>query len=221
MNHPDLEIRQDWSPVENYIKFNNMSKNRRRIAPMSPVRNGFVSFSELELLSFFWARPPLQGRLRELVRGDFPFGVSLDDISRWLGTKESGFLIKRFLADVDPQKLSSRQKGRVGLRAAVKLWTVPKIKEHLDPIGKRTIDPFSYNTKGYFLQGTIKTNGHAIQLLGFKLKELQFVRYKQLPQDLLPDRLTSTVGGVVLHEGNAKHCHHQGGCNEIVATLSP
>ena len=122
MNHPDLEIRQDWSPVENYFKFNNMSKNRRRIAPMSPVRNGFVLFSEPELLSFFWVRPPLHGRLRELVRGDFPLGVSLDDITRWLGTKEPGFLIKRFLADVDPpetEQSSERQSGTPSGRQTV------------------------------------------------------------------------------------------------------
>ncbi|KAG0262907.1 hypothetical protein BGZ95_003941, partial [Linnemannia exigua] len=195
-NQNELEIRKDWSPVENFIKFNRMVINPRRIAPMSPRKDGFVLFSEPEILSFFWARPVLKGKIRELVHEEFPSAVSLTDLKRWLGTKEPGFLIQRFLADVNSEGLNSRQKHRMGIRSAVKLWTTSAIEDHLLSIGLGTVDPSTYNTKGYVFQGSIKTNGHSLQLLGFKLKELQCVRYKQLPEDRLPDQLTSTVGGV-------------------------
>ena len=51
----------------------------------------------------------------------------------------------------------------------------------------------------YVLRGTIRTDGHPLQLLAYKVKELQSVRFKRFPQEMLPPRLTSTVGGVDYH----------------------
>ncbi|KAG0007591.1 hypothetical protein BGZ82_005274, partial [Podila clonocystis] len=48
----------------------------------------------------------------------------------------------------------------------------------------------------YLLRGSIKTDGHKVQLLAFKLRELQSVRYRRYPEAKLPPRLQSTVGGV-------------------------
>ena len=45
------------------------------------------------------------------------------------------------------------------------------------------------------LTGSFKTNGFQLQLSAFKLKELQAVRFRRLPQAAFPPRLTSTVGG--------------------------
>ena len=58
------------------------------------------------------------------------------------------------------------------------------------------MDPSTYTTKGYLLQGSIRADGDFVHLLAFKLKELQCVRFKRLPEDRLPDRITSTIGGV-------------------------
>ncbi|KAK3810548.1 MAG: hypothetical protein J3R72DRAFT_78820 [Linnemannia gamsii] len=44
-------------------------------------------------------------------------------------------------------------------------------------------------------EGSIRTNGIRVQLLAFKMRELQDVRYRRLPENRLPPRLTSTVGG--------------------------
>ncbi|KAG0346311.1 hypothetical protein BGZ54_005263, partial [Gamsiella multidivaricata] len=53
----------------------------------------------------------------------------------------------------------------------------------------------SYSGKGYALRGSIKTDGFRIQLLAFKLNELNCMKYRRLDADKLPDRLTSTLGG--------------------------
>ncbi|KAG9067030.1 hypothetical protein KI688_012942 [Linnemannia hyalina] len=39
------------------------------------------------------------------------------------------------------------------------------------------LDPVTYAEKGYVLKGSIKTDGLRIQLLAFKLRELQDIRY--------------------------------------------
>jgi len=46
------------------------------------------------------------------------------------------------------------------------------------------------------LRGSLKTDDHRIQLLAFKMRELQYARYKRFPEQRLPSRLTSTVAGV-------------------------
>ncbi|KAG9071582.1 hypothetical protein KI688_005795 [Linnemannia hyalina] len=53
----------------------------------------------------------------------------------------------------------------------------------------------SYSSKVYALRGSIKTDGYRIQLLAFKLNELNRVKYLQLGENKLPDPLISTLGG--------------------------
>ncbi|KAK3845095.1 MAG: hypothetical protein J3R72DRAFT_49818 [Linnemannia gamsii] len=112
-----------------------------------------------------------------------------------MGDREPGYFIKRFLCDVAPEGLSSRKKGQVGYRGAVELMSIEQIKNHLRNIQSSDFEASTYDTKGYLLRGSILTNGVTMQLAAFKLKELQSVRYKRLPEDKLPPRLTSTVGG--------------------------
>jgi hypothetical protein len=70
---------------------NRFVKNPRRFVPMSTWENGFVTFSECELLGHFWKRPLLQTVIRamapELDRG----GLASADImsTRWLGKMEA------------------------------------------------------------------------------------------------------------------------------------
>lgn len=49
---------------------------------------------------------------------------------------------------------------------------------------------------GYFLRGSIKTDGYSLQLLAYKLCELQSVKYKCYAAELLPDCLTTTTTGM-------------------------
>ncbi|KAF9969701.1 hypothetical protein BGZ75_002690, partial [Mortierella antarctica] len=78
----------------------------------------------------------------------------------------------------------------------VKLLSLRQIKDHLEPLRQPDFDPANYNEKGYVLRGSVRTDGFRLQLLGFKIKELQSVRYRRLSERVLPERVTSTVGGV-------------------------
>ena len=55
--------------------------------------------------------------------------------------------------------------------------------------------PKDYQAKGYLPRGSIRTDGFRVQILAFKIRERQDARYKRLPQEDLPNRLTSTVAG--------------------------
>ncbi|KAI8597731.1 hypothetical protein EDD21DRAFT_384692 [Dissophora ornata] len=60
-------------------------------------------------------------------------------------------------------------------------------------------DPRSYHEKGYFLRGSIKTDGYQLQLLAYKVRELNSVKYKRYHTDLLPDRLLTTTASTGDH----------------------
>lgn len=113
----------------------------------------------------------------------------------WIGDKEPGFLIKRLLSDVAKEGLTKRQRGKGGHKAAVKLMSLEEIKEHINNLREPNFDLRTYDTKGYILRGSIRTDGHRIHLLAFKLRELQSVRYRRFPVDVLPRQITSTTGG--------------------------
>lgn len=109
---------------------------------------------------------------------------------------EPGFLIKMLLADVGPKDLTSRQRGKAGYRGAIRLTTMDEIRDHLRPLRQGTVDPREYKSKGYVLRGSIRTDDHRLQILGFKLKELQSCRFKRACRYPLPSRLMSTVSGL-------------------------
>jgi len=66
---------------------------------------------------------------------------------------------------------------------------------HLQEIDHPDFDATLYTRHGYILQGSVKSNGHLIQVSAFKLHELQAVRYRRLSPDRMPNPLTSTLGG--------------------------
>ncbi|KAF9360003.1 hypothetical protein BGX26_010840 [Mortierella sp. AD094] len=142
------------------------------------------------------SRPVLEKRIRSWSTNDFATKPAIDDLLGWLGNKEPGFFIKRLLADVTLENLTVRQRGKAGYRGAIKLDSIDEIKSHLRPLKEKSFDPYRYNEKGYALHGSVRTDGYKLQLLAFKLKELQYVRYRRLPETKPPPRLTSTVGGV-------------------------
>ncbi|KAF9537113.1 hypothetical protein EC957_008805, partial [Mortierella hygrophila] len=153
--------------------------------------------SRKEIIALIWRRPTLKVKILELVTPVFPGCLALNDVTDiWLRDREPGFVIKSLLSDVAPVGLTSRQKGKVGYRAAVKLMTISEIKDNLLTIRQPAFDPRTYATKGYVLRGSIRTNGFSIQLAAFKLRELQAARFRRLPEDRLPPRLTTRVGGL-------------------------
>ncbi|KAF9107457.1 hypothetical protein BGX29_006324 [Mortierella sp. GBA35] len=166
----DFRIREKDSSIENFVRLNKLSGNSRKISPVSSSQQPFISFSERELVAFFFKKDSLTKKLRDIMGLEY---AALADVDNWIATKEPGFLIKRFLADVDPQGLTSRQRGKMGYRAAIRLFR-----------------------KGYILRGSVRTDGFRIHLMAFKIRELQMVRYRRVSEDRLPSRLTSTVGGV-------------------------
>ncbi|KAF9983881.1 hypothetical protein BGZ79_005730, partial [Entomortierella chlamydospora] len=66
---------------------------------------------------------------------------------------------------------------------------------HLRMLNHPDFRPETYNCKGYVPRGTIRTDGHTVQVQCFKLRELLSVKYKRFPVELLPSRLTSTLHG--------------------------
>ncbi|KAF9290374.1 hypothetical protein BGZ88_007373, partial [Linnemannia elongata] len=168
-------IQEDVSAVENYLALNEHIPNPWRIVPITSSKPAFVSFSELELGHFFWKSDPLRNRLIELASSD------------------TGFLIKNFVCDIDPTGLSNRQRRKSGHRGAIHLRSMDQIGAHLRLI--EATKPKDYNEKGYIPRGSIRCDGSRIQVLAFKVRERQDARFKRLPEEDLPPRLTSTVAG--------------------------
>ncbi|KAF9991581.1 hypothetical protein BGZ79_004256, partial [Entomortierella chlamydospora] len=172
----DVEIQEDRSVVENYLALNKLTRVPRRAVPLIASKKPFANFSERELARFFFARRgALWARIQELVEGPC---TSIVDVHECIAEKEPGFQVKRFLADIDPENLTVRKKGKLGHRVSIKLPTLE-----------------TYTTKWYYPKGSIRTNGYTLQVLCFKLRELLSVKYKRLPDDRLPSRSTSIING--------------------------
>ncbi|KAF9176165.1 hypothetical protein BGZ51_001511, partial [Haplosporangium sp. Z 767] len=167
--------------------------------PVSPVEDGFMTFTEYELGAFFCKTPALHTCLRSLMGQAAPeHGMDLKQnalVNDWLPGQEPGLLIKHLISAVAPDGLTSRQRGKAGHKSAVRLLTLQQIEDHVNALRKPSFDPCTYKEKGYVLRGSVRTDGHRLQLLAFKLKELQSVRYGRYKKTLLPNRLTSTTGG--------------------------
>jgi len=131
-----------------------------------------------------------------LALQDNTHATSIVDIDTWISGKEPGVIIQNFVCAVASQGLTSRQRKKAGHRAAVKMFSLDEIRSHLDVVKSPLLVPARYKERGYVLRGSIRTDGFRVQLLGFKLRELQDVRYRRLDESRLPSRLTSTVGGV-------------------------
>ncbi|KAF9917441.1 hypothetical protein FBU30_000747 [Linnemannia zychae] len=174
---------------------NTLSNNFRRIVPITKFKQPFIGFFEQELVGFFFKHGgEIKRKVLELASADGTC-TSIRDVQDWVGWKEPGFLIKNFIADIDPDNLTSRQRGKIGHRAAIKLLPLTDLQSHLDELNDADFQPTAYTCKGYVSKGSLRTDGIQLHLLCFKLRELQCVRYRRLPADLIPPRITSTVGG--------------------------
>ncbi|KAF9972241.1 hypothetical protein BGZ75_001566, partial [Mortierella antarctica] len=189
----DIEIQESRSAVENYLTLNKISRNPRRIIPLTSSKQPFVTFSERELAGFFFSRGgDLRARIQDLVPGQC---TSIADAQDWMSEQEPGLFIKSFLVDIAPDNLTVRQRGKVGHRAAIELPTLDMLETHLRVLDDKDFQPETYTRKRYFPQGSIRTNGFNLQVLCFKVRELLSVKYRRLPDDRLPPRLTSTIHG--------------------------
>ncbi|KAF9297579.1 hypothetical protein BGZ74_009763 [Mortierella antarctica] len=108
-----LEICSQKSAIKNFIHLNCLTNNSWKICPLSSVAVSYVTFSEQELMGFFWNQPLLKTKLQEMVVPLFSnppaTGLALIDVQQSLLV---GHVIKRFIADVDPVGLSMRQHGK-------------------------------------------------------------------------------------------------------------
>ncbi|KAF9914560.1 hypothetical protein FBU30_002496, partial [Linnemannia zychae] len=158
------------STIENFVLLNKACGGRRSLMPVSPFEVKFITLSELELTRIFWASPSLKHILQKLAHVDFP------SIKYW-------------------ELLRRRTEEAQGLLGSTFLMTFDETRSHLQNIRNDSFEPASYSERGYVMRGSIRTDGFRLQVLAFKLNELHSVKYRRLPEEKLPSRLLSTVGG--------------------------
>ncbi|KAG0317269.1 hypothetical protein BGZ99_006411 [Dissophora globulifera] len=189
-----IEIRSDLSAIENFVHLNQSTGNRRKLVSISPVAQPFILFSELELLNIFWQSQLLKEKLRQLI-GPRTYVPSLADTQYWLSKQAPGFLVTKLLTDIG-RGVPIRRKPGAPKSYNASTMSIRDLQQHLGFIRQEDFNPATYRKKGYLLRGSLRTDGFRFQLLAFKLRELNAVRYRRLPENVLPPRITSTVGGV-------------------------
>ena len=198
------KIDPELPAIENYLLLNKVSGGSRRIAPLSPLAARYADFSERQLLPLFWHWSTLKDKIRRMMVEDHYFQdpaivPTQTDALNWLTNTTPGRLVTTFLADVGltPDK---HDKGYRKVTTVMDMDMDSKdgkegLREHLGCLRAETFEPKEWHGKGYILKGSIRTNGRLLQVLAFKLKELQSVRYHRVPENKLPNPLVTTIGG--------------------------
>ena len=166
---------------------------------MSPFEDRFISLSELELITVFWKDEFLRHRLRQYAIGDFPDVEYIEEISQpevalWLSKKGPGQVITKLIIDIGGYTPEQRKRLR-DYHRTTSTMSLNMMREHTKAIRNETFEPKTYKESGYALRGSIRTDGFRLQLLTFKLGELNGVRYRRFPAKKLPPRISSTLGG--------------------------
>lgn len=196
---PD-HVNPDKTPTENFIILNRTIGRSWRLSPMSPRGRKFVSLSEDELVRIFWTDVTLRKQLQSYAHPTLPSftdpsRIPQEDAVGWLKNLDPGELINRLLTDIGGFTEDERRKRKDWSRSAHRM-SIGDMTAHISNIRDKDFNPkASYSSKGYALRGSIKTDGYRIQLLAFKLNELNCVKYRRLGEDKLPDPLISTLGG--------------------------
>ncbi|KAG0229941.1 hypothetical protein BGW42_001269 [Actinomortierella wolfii] len=86
------------------------------------------------------------------------------DISEILQTP--GILIQSLITPVDPKttagdRLRGRKRRKAGVAAALRIMEPEEMRTHINTLRGDVFDPQLYQEKGYFLRGSIRTNGFA------------------------------------------------------------
>ncbi|GJJ77592.1 hypothetical protein EMPS_09951 [Entomortierella parvispora] len=187
------------SPVENFIILNRITGSKRCVTPISPMDSTFVNISELDLIKLFWQDQALKEQLQKFAFHTVNVHrfekITQDVVAMWLGYSKPGLLINSLLSDIGGYSAEERKKKRSFSRSA-RTMSLPEVMTHLSNISQATFDPKTYAANGYLLRGSIRTDGFRLQVLGFKLNELNCVKYRRLAPEKLPDRIASTLGGL-------------------------
>ncbi|KAG0195786.1 hypothetical protein BGX28_000635, partial [Mortierella sp. GBA30] len=193
----EIKLDNKKPAIELFLMLNSLTGNEWTIAPLSPVEDGYLTFTEIELGAFLHKKPELHPILKNLIQHTDKRVLTQEDLTKdWLRGQEPGLLIRRLVAPVAPDALPSKKNHKGVHTAPVKFLTPGGIRNHINGLRTPDFDPRAYSQKGYLLRGSIKTDGHQLQVLAFKLRELSSVRYKRYSSDLLPDRLLSTTAGI-------------------------
>lgn len=195
----DVAIKHEQSAVENFLAMNRLCDREWRIVPMTGRRVPFFSFSETDLVKIFMNNDKIKAHLLDLIHTTFPSARSQNDVHIWLESKPFGYLITRLLTDVGRgERVNCRSREFKGYRRTTKMLELIQLQDHINHIRSEGFDPTvenAYRERGYMLRSSIRTDGFRLQLLAFKLKELNCVKYRRLHPSRLPERLTDTLGG--------------------------
>ncbi|KAG0195463.1 hypothetical protein BGX31_006207, partial [Mortierella sp. GBA43] len=115
-----------------------------------------------------------------------------EDLEIWLQNQAPGTFITEMLSDIGKSQPRKRHRG---FKDSTSVMQLDAMRTHLQFIQHANFAPKDYHGRGYVHRGCIRTDGFRLQLLVFKLKELQSVRYRRLPANILPARVNTTVGG--------------------------
>ncbi|KAG0219961.1 hypothetical protein BGW41_008065, partial [Actinomortierella wolfii] len=163
-----------------------------RLFPLSSEEYGYVTFTEIELAAFMQKDEELHPYLRTITGHTHERRLTQADLTQdWLQPQTPGLLIQSLIAPVDPKttagdRLRGRKRRKAGVAAAVRIIEPEEMRTHINTLRSDMFDPRLYQEKGYFLRGSIKTNGYQLQLLAHKVRELNSVKYRRYPTDLLP-----------------------------------
>jgi hypothetical protein len=200
---PD-KINPDKTPAENFIILNGTVGRSWRLSPMSPHGRKFVNLSEDDLVRVFFADVTLRKQLQSYAHPTLPSftdpsRIPQEDVVGWLKDLAPGEQINKLLTDIGGFTEDERRKRRNWSRSAYRMSS-DDMAAHISKIRDKDFNlKDSYSSKGYALRGSIRTDGYRIQLLAFKMNELNRVKYQQLSEDKQPDLLTSTLGGTDHH----------------------
>ncbi|KAF9187611.1 hypothetical protein BGZ51_001195 [Haplosporangium sp. Z 767] len=205
-NKDEIKLNDKVPVIELFLRLDNLTGNKWTIAPLSPVEDGWLTFTEAELDAFFYRKIELHPALEMSIHLTGKRVLAQEDLARdWLRGQEPGSLIRRLIAFVAPDALPSKEKRKGIFTAPVEFLTPDGIRDHINGLRTADFDPRAYTQKGYLLCGSVKTDGHRLQVLAFKLRELLPVRYKRYNSDLLLDRLLSTAAGTDDHLAEARN----------------
>jgi hypothetical protein len=186
----DIRIRYELPAIINFLRLNTLLENRYTTAPLSPIRQPYVLFSEANLLLLFWSSEILKKELRRILNMTERNNTQAE-ASRLLALQGPGYLLTRLVSSVG----RGARRGATGYMRQTATMTLDQIREDYATIRAAGFEPSEYSPHGYCLYGSIRTNGLCLQLLAYKMKELLAVKYKRLPESVLPERLTSTIHG--------------------------
>ncbi|KAG0366691.1 hypothetical protein BGZ54_005012, partial [Gamsiella multidivaricata] len=148
----------------------------RRLAPLTSFEDAFVSLSELKLIKVFRQDMVFQKLLQDYAKPDFTSteNIAQTDMSCWLSEKAPGHLITKLIINIGGYT-PEQQKTLRDYKARTFVLSSDKVRQHIGAIQDDNSEPSSYKQRGYALHGSLRTDRFRLQLLTFKLNELNAV----------------------------------------------